>query len=70
MFEQVVHPDWLRMLRQHLSDGAGVSAVSIERYPNTDDDGLVFHFGEYDTAAAPFRPTSREEVQGDKQNDS
>ena len=70
MFEQVVHPDWLGMLRQHLSNGAGVSAVSIERHPNTDDDGLVIHFGKYDTAAAPFRPTSRDEVPGDKRNDS
>jgi hypothetical protein len=68
-FEQAVHPDWLLMLRQHLSSGAGVSAVSINRYPNTDDDGLVIQFAGYDTSAAPFRPISDVEDTDRPKND-
>ncbi len=69
-FEQAVHPDWLQVLRQHLSNGAGVSAVSINRHPNTDDDGLVIQFAGYDTSAAPFRSTSQEKSSGEEPNGS
>jgi hypothetical protein len=62
VFERIVHPDWLGLLRQHLSRGGSVSGVSVARYPGTDDDGFVITFGGYDASVAPFRSTPREEA--------
>lgn len=68
-FERIVHPDWLRLLRRHLSDGGGVTDVSIKRYPGTDDDGLVVSFSGYDASATPFRSLLPENAPEQKTHD-
>jgi len=54
-FERIVHTDWLQQLRTRLEHGRSISAVSIDRHPEIDDDLLTIEFGDYDAARAPFR---------------
>jgi len=54
-FEQLAHQDWVERLRNWLDEGRGVANTSINRTPDTDDDGLVITLSDHDAASAPFR---------------